>query len=220
MSKLQYNAGTLALSNGETCEPQADASGNQKVALAAGTTEIGRINQIMFNVAGSAVARPANTTPYAANDAISNDPTAGNVVAGVVTVADANDAPVMIEEVRVASTDTGPGTASARIRMWVYNTDPALSTGIAAGDNVTFSVKQAGFIGTFVGTCLPCADGSVAVLVPESDGAAGGGVRICNPESGGKRLWYLYQTLTIFSPSANSTTFTPRFKGWQGRLAA
>jgi hypothetical protein len=184
-------------------------------ALGASSAEIGRVNQIMFNVAGTTLMRPANTTAYSANDSISDNGTAGSVTALSVTVSDANDAPVIINEIRVDSTDTGLGTAGAQVRVHVYQQDPTASSGVGGGDNAAFSNKRGGWIGSFSGTMRLFSDGSMGVLVPDE-----GSVRICNPVSGAKTLYFQFQTLTAFTPSANSTTLIARFKGWQGRLAA
>lgn len=165
-----------------------------------------------FNVAATATTRPANTTAYAANDSISNNGTAGSVTATSVTVSDLNDAPVDLTEILLDTDDTGPGTAGIQIRCHVFNADPTAGSGVVGGDNAAWSNKRNGWIGSFSGTMRAFSDGSKGVLVPDE-----GTLRIINPVTGAKTLYYQLQTLGAFTPSANSTVFTPRFKGFQGR---
>lgn len=146
------------------------------------------------------VTRPANTTGYTANDAVSNNATAGSVTAPTCTVTDTNDLPVAIERFRLRSTDTG--VAGKTFRAWFYRADPTASSGIVGGDNAAFSTKQGSFIGTMSGVFRTFSDGSVAVLVPDE-----GSRIIAYPVSGAATLYVLYQTLQDFTPSANSTTF-------------
>lgn len=164
----------------------------------------------MFAAAFSTLTRPANTTAYAANDAVSNNATAGSVTAQSATVADVNDDLILVERVRVLSTDTG--TAGISFRVWLFNSDPTASSGVGGGDNAAWSQKQAGFVGTMSGTFRAASDGSVAVLVPDE-----GARIICKPVSGAKTLYALVQTLGAFTPSANSTTFDMTAEGIQGR---
>lgn len=177
-----------------------------------GRIDIGKVNILRVNATAATLTRPANTTAYAANDSISDNATANAVTALSVTASDTNDDPIDLTEVLLDTTDTGPGIASARIRCHVFNSDPTANSGVGAGDNVSWSNKRAGWIGSLTGTMIAFSDGSKGTLV--SDGAA---VRISHVENGGKRLWYQLQTLDAFTPSANSTTFIPRFKGYQGR---
>lgn len=164
----------------------------------------------ILNATGSTLTRPTNTTPYTANDSISDNGTAASVTANTVTLSDTNDAPVGISMVELHSTDTGIG--GKNVRIWVYNSDPTASSGVQAGDNAAFSNKKAGFVGTLSGTMRSFSDGARGLLAPD-DGLA---AILAAPESGGKRFWWQLQTLSDFTPSANSTTFIPKFKGFQG----
>jgi hypothetical protein len=178
--------------------------------LPTGTNLIGEVRTRFFAAAASAMTRPANTTAYAANDAVSNNGTAGSVTAISFTVSDANDDPVSLERMRVMSTDTG--LSGVTFRAWLFNSDPTANSGVGGGDNAAFSQKQAGFIGTMSGTFLAFSDGYGALLVPDA------GARIvANPVSGAQTVFALLQTLTGFTPSANSTTFTCALEGFQGR---
>lgn len=170
----------------------------------------------VFSVAGTTLTRPANTTAYSAGDAISDNATAGSVTALPATVSDTNDAPVTLTEIELDTTDTGLA-AGTIVDVFVYNSDPTASSGVGGGDNAAFSNKRAGFRARFRGTFLAFSDGGKATCVP-IDGAGNvlPAVNIA-VESGGKRLWCQYKAVTAFTPSANSTTIAPRFKGFQNR---
>jgi hypothetical protein len=168
-----------------------------------------------FIVAGSTLTRPANTTAYTANDSISDNATAGSVTAkSSNNLSDTNDHPIDLAEIALDSTDTGPGTAGIQIRLHLFNSDPTASSGVVGGDNAAWSNKKAGWIGSFSGTMRLFSDGSKGVLIPDE-----GTLRMVAPVSGAKNLYYQLQTLGAFTPSANSTTFIPTFKGFQARAA-
>lgn len=167
--------------------------------------------QTRFIVAATsgAITRPANTTAYTALDAISNNATAGSVTTNSFAMSAVNDDPVTVEEILMFSTDTGIGGKT--IRVYLYNSDPTANSGVGAGDNAAWSQKQAGFIGTCIGTMIAASDGSHGRLIPEA------GARIVTtPTSGAKTIFWMLQALEAFTPSANSTTFTPTAKGFQG----
>lgn len=166
-----------------------------------------------FNIAGTDLTRPANTTTYTALDSISNHATPASVSANAIDLSDLNDAPIDLTEILLEATDTGPGTAAARIRMHLFRSNPTSNSGVAGGDNLAWSNKKAGWFGSFLGTMRLFADGSAGILVPEE-----GSFRIANPATGAKTFWWQLQAVDGFVPSANSTIFTPRFKGLQGRL--
>lgn len=178
-------------------------------ATPAGTNLIGKVKTKFIVAAASAYTRPANTTAYVANDAVSDNGTAGSVTAISVTVSDVNDDNISLERCRIASTDTG--VAGKAFRVWFYRSDPTASTGIVGGDNAAFSTKQGTFIGSMSGTFRTFSDGSVAVCVPDE-----GARIIAKPTSGGATVYALLQTLEAFTPSANSTTFTLTVEGFQG----
>lgn len=163
----------------------------------------------IISVAGSTLTRPANTTPYSINDSISDNATAGSVVAQTVAISDTNNFPVALACVELHSTDTGFG--GVNIRLWAYNSDPTASSGVVGGDNAAFSNKKAGFVGTLSGTMRTFSDGSRGVLTPDEASPL-----LTLPGSGVTTLWWQLQTLGAATPSANSTTFIPTFKGYQG----
>lgn len=163
-----------------------------------------------INVLAGTLTRPADTTAYAANDSISDNATAGSVTANVVTLSDKNDDPVDLTQVLLDTNDTG--FAGASVRLHLFATDPTASSGVGAGDNATWTQAKAGWVGSFTGTLTGFSDGARGVLIPD-----GPSVLIASLETGGKRAWWQLQTLSAVAPSANSTTFQPRFKGYQGR---
>lgn len=163
--------------------------------------------QRMFSVPGTTLTRPANTTAYTANDAVSNHATAGSVVAvSFAGVAGTRDAAVALTELLLTSTDTG--AASQTFRAWFFNSDPTASSGVGGGDNAAFSQKKAGFIGTMSGTLRTFSDGSGGRLVPDE-----GSYIIATPLDAGKTVYMLLQTLSGWTPSANSTTFSSFLRG-------
>lgn len=193
-------------------------------AAYASTSPVGVSTRAIAIAASNAVTagtRQANATPYSINDAVSNHATPGSVVAFVFTAAEANDLPISLEGLLLRTDDTGPGSASAIFRCWFYQTDPAASTGIVGGDNLGFSTKRGTFLGVMEGTFRAFSDGSCARLIPvaiQSVATIPGPTRIITkPGSGAATVYMLMQTLTAFTPSANSTVFTPTLEGFQFR---
>ena len=163
-------------------------------------------------VSATAMTRPANTTAYSAGDAVSNNATAPSVAPISFTASDIADAPLLLTHVEVLSTDTGPATASATFEVWLFNSDPTANSGVSGGDNAAFSQKMAGFVGRMQGTFIAASDGSMAICTPVE-----GSFISTTPSPGGTTIYALLKTLTAFTPSANSTTFTATLKGIQGR---
>jgi hypothetical protein len=191
-------------------------SGTQRVTLATDDlaftgSKVG-VRQRFVNVAFTTLTRPTNTTPYAANDSISDSGTAGSVTAlSATTASDTNDDPICISEIMVDTNDTALGNGIS-IRAFLFRADPTASSGVGAGDNVAYSNKRNGYIGSFSGVFRPFSDGGGARLVPDE-----GSFVIANPSASGTTVWIQYQTLGAFTPSANSTTLAGRIKGFQGR---
>jgi hypothetical protein len=166
----------------------------------------------LINAVAAAMTRPANTTAYAAGDAVSNSATPASVTPIGFGAADLNDAPVLLTHLEILSTDTGPATAGATFEAWLFNSDPTANSGVGGGDNSAFSQKQAGFIGRMQGTFIAAADGSIAMLTPVDGSFIG-----AKPASGGTTIYALLKTLTAFTSSANGTTFTGTLRGVQAR---
>jgi hypothetical protein len=158
----------------------------------------------------TAMTRPTNVTAYSAGDAVSNNATAVSVTPISFPASDVNNAPLLLTHVELLSTDTGPATAGATFEVWLFNSDP--TAGVGGGDNVAFSQKQIGFIGRMQGAFIAASDGSMAICTPVE-----GSFIPTTPSSGGTTIYGLLKTLTAFTPSANSTTFTATLKGVQGR---
>jgi hypothetical protein len=160
----------------------------------------------------AAMTRPANTTPYSAGDAVSNNATAAGVAPISFAASDVNNAPLLLTHVELSSSDTGPATASATFEVWLFNVDPTANSGVGGGDNAVFSQKQAGFIGRMQGTFIAASDGSMAICIPVE-----GSFIPTTPSLGGTTIYALLKTLSAFTPSASSTPFTATLKGVQGR---
>jgi hypothetical protein len=165
-----------------------------------------------INAVAAAMTRPANATAYAAGDAVSNNATAASVAAISFSASDLADAPLLLTEAQIFATDTGPGTAGATFELHLFDADPTANSGVGGGDNATFSQKQAGFVGRMQGTFIAVSDGSMAICTPVE-----GSFIPTTPSSGGTTIYGLLKTLTAFTPSGNSTTFTATLKGVQGR---
>lgn len=177
------------------------------------------LSNLAFVAAFTTLTRPANTTAYTAADSISDNATAGSVTALSATIADVNDDPIFISDIIVKSTDTG--LAGKKVRAYLFNADPTASTGVGAGDNVAYSQKMNGYIGSFMGWMeTGFSDGTVGRLVPcfnETNFTQAGGFVVAKPTSGAKTLFIQYQAVEAFTPSANSTTIIGTARGWQGR---
>ncbi|MBN9086256.1 MAG: hypothetical protein J0J01_05070 [Reyranella sp.] len=165
-----------------------------------------------INAVAAAMSRPANTTPYAVGDAVSNNATAASVTPISFAAADLSDAPVLLTHLEILSTDTGPAAAGATFEAWLFNADPTANAGVGGGDNAAFSQKQAGFVGRLSGSFIAASDGSIAMLTPVDGSFVG-----TRPVAGGTTIYALLKTLTAFTPSANGTTFTCTLRGVQGR---
>lgn len=179
------------------------------VGLPAGTALLGKVKTKFIVAPGQTLTRPANTTPYAANDAVSDNATAGSVTARTITISDINDEPFTIEGMRLDTNDTG--FAGKSVRLWLYNSDPTANSGVVGGDNAAFSNKRAGYVGTLSGTLRTFSDGAAGTLVPDEASRI-----ITLPGASAKTLWWQLQALETVTSSANSTTFTPTAVGFQG----
>lgn len=172
----------------------------------------------MISVLGTTLTRPANTTAYSANDSISDNATAGSVTALPVTVSDLNDAPVALAEIELDTNDTGLA-AGVQVDIFVYNSDPTANSGVGGGDNAAFSNKKTGFRARFRGTFTAFSDGGKATCRPVDGDNNCLPIAVIYPATGAKTIWVQYKVISSagFTPSANSTTITPRVKGFQGR---
>lgn len=188
-----------------------DANGNAVPASVANPSPA-TYTPRLINVTAAAMTRPANVTAYAAGDAVSNNATAASVTPIGFSASDVASAPVLLTHVELLSTDTGPAAAGATFEVWLFNADPTANAGVGGGDNAAFGQKQAGFIGRLQGTFIAASDGSMAICTPVE-----GSFIPTTPSSGGTTVYALLKTLTAFTPSANSTTFTTTLKGIQGR---
>lgn len=199
-----------------------NAGGAQKVYLPTDQPWLKGISNKAFAVTFATLTRPANTTAYTAADSISDNATAGSVTALVSgNISDVNNDPIFINELVINSTDTG--LAGKKIRAYLFNSDPTASTGVGAGDNVAYSQKKAGYLGSFMGWMeTGFSDGTVGRLVPcfnETNNTQAGGFIVVPPVSGARTLYIQYQAVEAFTPSASSTTIIGTARGWQGRAA-
>lgn len=174
-------------------------------------TQAAGVGSKALSAAFATLTRPANTTPYSALDSISDNATAGSVTALVsANFSDTNDAPVFITHIEIKSTDTGLNGKTLRAR--VFRSDPTASTGVGAGDNATYSNKQAGLVATFIGTMQSgISDGAAGTLVA-ANGLPG---IVAYPVTGARTFYVQYESVDGFTPSANSTTIIGTMYGMQ-----
>jgi hypothetical protein len=157
----------------------------------------------------STIVRPPNTTVYDANDAVASSSTAATVVPFTFTLTDLADTPAALSRIRLSSTDTGPGTATASFEVYLFNQVPVAG----AADNAAWAQSLAGRIGKMSGLFEAASDGSYATMTPD-DGVL---YMLARPALGTKNFYGLMKTLTIFTPSANSTSFTATLEAVAGR---
>jgi hypothetical protein len=170
----------------------------------------------MYRIAGTPMVRPADVLPYDVGDSISNSVDPLLVTANAVALAGAIDLPFTIESITLATNDLGPATVQAYVEMVIFDSDP--TAGVAGGNNSLYQQTTAGVVGIFAGTFDPATGyfvgGSRATLVP-----ARGTVRhIMRPGAGTQTVWWQLKTLSGFTPSAPSTSWTPIFEGFRGRV--
>jgi hypothetical protein len=172
-------------------------------ALLKDGTRVQPVASPFTETAAATLTRPANTTAYTANDAVTDT---GGAACSWPNIANSVDAPVALEALRITTADTGPGTAVATFEVYVYNSAPT-----PAADNAAFTFPIAGYCGRYSGTFMAATDGSVATLTP-----AVGSRRILKPVAGDTKLYFIVKTLTAFTPSANSTVFNVIAEAFQG----
>jgi hypothetical protein len=163
----------------------------------------------MFAVQGTQLVRPANTTAYAVGDSISNNATAGLVTPLSAAVSAAIDEPVSLERITIDTNDTG--LQGKAIAVHIFNSDPTANAGVGAGDNGAWSNKRAGYLGRFEGYFRTFSDGAVATLFPSE-----GNRLVCLPAPGTQLLYFQFQVLDTYTPSAGGTTLTATLRGTQG----
>lgn len=182
---------------------QIAVSQTQYVGSAIVGNVVGTVNTNFIESAAATLTRPANTTAYSANDAVTD--TGGSAI--TIAVSDTINMPISLERLRLSTSDTGPGTASASFEAYFFNTSPTPQT-----DNSGFSFTKTGYLGRMNGYFTLTNDGSFAELVPNF-----GSRIIAKPATGTKNIFVILKTLTAFTPSANSTTFNHIVEGFQGR---
>lgn len=130
--------------------------------------------------------RPADTTPYTANDAVADNTTAGSVTKLQVTVPRGAG---RIARVKVRKSDQTVATPTVRVWMW----DATFTVG--AGDNAAFAAPLAAAMGS----------PDVAVVNAGTDDAVGWTATDIPVVTG--TVFILLQTLSAFTP-ASAETFT------------
>lgn len=130
--------------------------------------------------------RPANTTAYAADDAVANNATAGSVTRLEYDPAQSRG---VIRRVRIRKSDQTVATPTLRLYLF----DATFTVG--AGDNAAFTAP--------LQDCIGYVD--VPVTTAGSDDAVGWAN--CDIPYQGAKVYGLLQTLSAFAP-ASAETFT------------
>jgi hypothetical protein len=167
-------AGTLVSTDGDNIAQRGNNFGDAYV-IGPHTTKV----SANFN-------RPGDTTSYAANDAVSDNTTAGSVTKLSWTIPYARGT---IRRVKIRKSDQTVATPT--IRLWLWDATFA----VGAGDNAAFAGPFQDAIGYV----------DVAVTTAGSDDAVGWAA--CDIPFSGGTVFGLLQTLSVFAP-ANSETFT------------
>lgn len=147
----------------------------------------------------SVLTRPNDTTPYAANDAISSHTTAGSVTVPSATVTRNPAGSAMIRRFRFyTNVTTGWGSVVIRLRFW--KAAPTYS----AGDNAAYAVATgaAHYLGQSDVTLTQLADGAVGIGVP----SVGGELAIAL--ASGQAIYWDMQIITGTPTPAALQTFT------------
>jgi hypothetical protein len=137
----QYNATLPTVTDGQSGPLQAD-SRLRLITAPASSSSPDAVNLVQLNSATVSTTnavpvnekgvlgtfttntRPSNQTPYSIGDSISNNATAGSVTALTASLSDANDAPILLTDIVVTTSDTGIGASGVGLRAYIYNSDP------------------------------------------------------------------------------------------------
>lgn len=188
------------------------------VLLGQGEQHVGVVSERFFREGSGTLFRPANTTAYAALDALADSATASLVTPLSITLSRRREDPVTIERLSLFTTDTGLALG-IRVRAFCFRAAPVAG----AGDNAKFTLAIAtapanrSFIGSLTGAfiqndsdaSLVWSDAGFAILTPDS-----GSRLLFRPHDG--KVYILLQALDAFTPSANSTSVTAVAEGFQG----
>jgi hypothetical protein len=146
--------------------------------------------------ASATFARPANTTAYAANDAVSDSTSAPTVL----TFNTVSKRPAVSGYVVKARLITDQSTNTAQFRLWLYHTAPT-----AINDNAAFTylyadrAKLAGYVD--LGPLQTEGSGSDAAFATE------GTVRLPFVNGPTRALYGLLETKTAFTPASGQNFY-------------
>lgn len=147
-------------------------------------------------VVGASFTRPANTTPYTANNLIANNTAAGSVTPIPLPVARVNAGTGVLRRIRVSTSNTGL-TGTEVVSVELFKTSPT----VANGDGGAYSVNGVAAIslGTF----------DVVLNRVFTDGAKGYTSIdvVFDAASGSQNIYGLIRAVTGFTP-ASGTTWT------------
>lgn len=156
--------------------------------------------------------RPADTTAYASGDLVANSTTAGSVVALSwtclpVAMNVAADGFFFIRRAKLKKSTTG--VTNAAFRLHLYGTDPAVSSGIANGDNGAWSINDATYLGYFdFGALVAHRDCAQLVAAPSV------GAEISHSPASGSTVYGILEARGAYTPG-NAEVFTVHLEIYQ-----
>jgi hypothetical protein len=185
------------------------ASGGQGApanpAIPAGEAHIGEVGSAFLNPSANFTRTNANATPYSIADLVANSETAASVVAMQFTVARVAAGSFAI---RRASLKKSGSANTGDFRLHLYLADPALSSGIAGGDNAAWSTKESGYLGSFdISTDRAFTDAQKGFGLPTL------GNEIARLLPSGTVIYGLLEARSAFTPIA-SEVFTVELDVW------
>lgn len=182
------------------------ASATIDAALPAGEAFVGKTGGIIVTPTAN-FTRPADTTAYAVGDAVSNNVTAGSVVALSWTAARVATGNFYVRRARVKKSTTS--VTNAAFRLHIYAADPTASTGIVGGDNAAFSTKVGTWIGAIdITVSQAFSDASMGI------GAPNVGTEINAVLVSGQTLYGLLEARGAYTPGS-AEVFTVDLEIWQ-----
>ncbi|MGE5512369.1 MAG: hypothetical protein ACM31O_14070 [Bacteroidota bacterium] len=169
------------------------------LALAAGENFVGAVGGVIANPA-STLTRPANTTPYTANDLIANNTTAGSITVPSFTAARVAAGSFLMRRFRLYTNKTS-GMAGIVLRVEFWSAAPTFTN----GDNGAYAVATgaANWLGAADVVLTQVGDGAYGVGVPDIGGDIG--VKLA---SGQTVYWSMLVTNSGGFTPASSQTFT------------
>lgn len=168
-----------------------------------------------YDVAGTTITRPADTTAYTANTSVCAAKSVTACVAGSFSIGLAPQSNGVIT--RMTLLKSGSSTTSANFAIWLYSAAPVLTTPTQF-DNVAYAGPRAADMPNYIGMAL-C---STPVATSDTSAKVWYECALQNPNtagalyfqalSGGVTINYILSVTAAYTP-ASAETFTPYVSG-------